>query len=51
MLIFSILAGNIFGVLTGEWTGVGLKPKLIMTGGVSVLIVAIIVLGLSLNLV
>lgn len=51
MLIFSIIAGNIFGILTGEWAGVTAKPKRIMTLGISVLFIATIILGMSMNLV
>ncbi len=51
LMISGIIAGNIFGVLTGEWAGVGAKPKKIMVSGISVLALAIIILGLSMNLV
>jgi L-rhamnose-H+ transport protein len=51
MLICSILAGNILGTLTGEWSGVGLKPKRIMIIGVFLLFLAIFILGYSNSLV
>ena len=50
LMIVSIIAGNIFGILTGEWKGVTAMPKRIMAMGITVLVVAILVLGLSMNL-
>jgi len=50
LMIVSIIAGNIFGMLTGEWKGVTSKPKRIMTGGIIILSVAIVIIGFSLNL-
>ena len=45
MLISSIVTGNVLGLLTGEWKGVGQRPLRIMGGGVAVLFLAIIILG------
>ncbi len=50
MLIVSIIAGNVFGVLTGEWKDVSARPKRIMVAGITVLVLAIVVLGVSMNL-
>jgi L-rhamnose-H+ transport protein len=47
MLISSILTGNGLGILGGEWTGVSLKPKGLMTLGVVLLTFAIAILGYS----
>jgi len=47
MLILSMLAGNVFGWLTGEWKGVAARPKRIMAAGIAVLFLAILILGLS----
>ena len=51
LMILSIIAGNVFGILTGEWKGVSARPKRIMGMGITVLVVAILVLGLSMNLI
>ena len=51
LMIVSIIAGNIFGFITGEWKGVTARPKKIMGMGIILLVIAIIVLGLSMNLV
>ena len=45
MLISSIVTGNVLGLLTGEWKGVGHGPLRIMGTGVGVLLLAIIILG------
>lgn len=50
LMIVSIITGNIFGVLTGEWRGVSTKPKRLMILGIIILVAAIVVLGLSMNL-
>lgn len=50
LMVVAIVTGNIFGIFTGEWKGVTSKPKRIMGLGIAVLVVAIIVLGLSMNL-
>ncbi len=50
LMVVSIITGSIFGVLTGEWKGVSVKPRRTMILGIVVLSVAIIVLGLSMNL-
>jgi L-rhamnose-H+ transport protein len=47
MLICSILAGNVLGLLTGEWKGVAARPRRIMAAGVAILVLAIVVLGFS----
>jgi L-rhamnose-H+ transport protein len=47
MLISSILTGNGLGTLAGEWAGVDVKPKRLMTSGVVLLACAIAVLGYS----
>lgn len=47
MLISSVLAGNVAGVLTGEWTGSPSRSKALMMGGVAVLVVAVIILTYS----
>jgi L-rhamnose-H+ transport protein len=51
LMIIGIIAGSIFGIFTGEWAGVGAKPKRIMAAGIAVLTAAIIVLGMTMNLV
>lgn len=51
LMIVSIIAGNIFGFLTGEWKGVSAKPKRTMVMGIFVLSSAIVLLGLAMNLV
>jgi len=50
LMITAIIAGNVFAVLTGEWASVGLKPKRTMIAGISTLILAIIILGLSMSI-
>ncbi len=50
LMITAIVAGNVFAVLTGEWASVGLKPKRTMIAGISTLILAIIILGLSMSI-
>lgn len=47
MLITSVLIGNVLGLLTGEWRGAPSRSKALMVGGVSVLVVAVIVLAYS----
>ena len=50
LMIVGIIAGNVFGILTGEWKGVTARPKRIMGLAITVLTAAIIVLGISMNL-
>lgn len=50
LMVVAIITGNIFGVLTGEWKGVSSRPKRIMGSGIIVLVIAIIILGWSMNL-
>lgn len=50
MMIVSIVIANIFGVLTGEWSGVALKAKRLVFLGITILVLAIVVLGISINL-
>ena len=50
LMVVSIITGNVFGVLTGEWKGVSVKPKRKMGLGIVVLVIAIVILGLSMNL-
>ena len=50
LMVVAIVTGNIFGVLTGEWKGVSSGPKKIMGLGIIVLVIAIVILGLSMNL-
>jgi hypothetical protein len=47
MLISSVLTGNLLGAISGEWNGVGAKPKVTMTTGIALLVIAIAVLGYS----
>ncbi len=47
MLITSVLAGNAAGVLTGEWVGAPSRSKTLMVGGVTVLVVAVVILAYS----
>jgi L-rhamnose-H+ transport protein len=47
LMIIGIIAGNIFGVLTGEWASVGLKPKKTMIVGILTLILAIIIINIK----
>jgi len=50
LMIVGIIAGNIFGILTGEWKGVTAKPKRFMFTGIIVLVIAILILGLSMTI-
>jgi L-rhamnose-H+ transport protein len=50
LMVVAIVTGNIFGALTGEWKGVSSGPKRIMGLGIVVLVMAIIILGWSMNL-
>jgi hypothetical protein len=47
MLMTSVLTGNLLGAASGEWKGIGTKPKLTMMAGIALLVVAIAVLGYS----
>src|SRR5215472_1712550 len=42
-----VITATIWGTITGEWKNAGRRPLLIMAGGVTMLIAAIFVLGLS----
>ena len=42
-----ILSANFWGAITGEWSGTGRKPYLIMTSAILVLIGAMFLLGWS----
>jgi L-rhamnose-H+ transport protein len=42
-----VVVANLWGLATGEWKGVGGKPRMVMLSGVLLLIVAIFVIGLS----
>lgn len=42
-----ILGANFWGAVTGEWTGTGKKPILIMSAAVTLLVVAMFLLGWS----
>ena len=50
LMVVAIITGNIFGLMTGEWKGVSSRPKRLMGIGIIVLVMAIIILGLSMNL-
>jgi len=50
LMIMAIIAGNIFGILAGEWKGVTPGPRRMMGLGITVLVVATLILGLSMNL-
>ena len=50
LMVVSIITANVFGVLTGEWKGVSTRSKRTMGLGILVLVLAIIILGWSLNL-
>ena len=45
MLLFSIVAGNLAGVISGEWKGTANKSRMIMISGILVLILAFIFLS------
>jgi L-rhamnose-H+ transport protein len=45
MSSMGILSANLWGALSGEWSGAGRKPTLVMTAAVSTLLVAMLVLG------
>jgi L-rhamnose-H+ transport protein len=51
MLISSILAGNVAGAITGEWSSASSHAKRIMGAGVAVLAIAIFVLSYSNQLI
>ena len=42
-----VITAAIWGMLTGEWRGSGNKPRILMAGGVSILVVAIFVLSFA----
>lgn len=42
-----VIVANLWGLLTGEWRGTGTRPVRTMSGGVFVLILAILIIGLS----
>jgi L-rhamnose-H+ transport protein len=47
MLIAAILTGNALGAVTGEWKGIPSRPKVVMTSGVGLLMLAIVILAYS----
>lgn len=47
MVISAILAGNVLGFFTGEWTGSGAAPKRMMAAGVLLLVIATGVIAYS----
>ena len=47
MLVTAILFGNLAGAISGEWTGTSRRTRLIMVGGVAVLVGAFAVFGLA----
>jgi L-rhamnose-H+ transport protein len=51
MLISSIIAGNVLGAFTGEWTGIPPRPKLTMVSGVVVLVIASGIIAYSNHLI
>lgn len=50
MLLCAVLAGNVAGVLQGEWQGASVRARNTMVLGVSILFVAFIILGYSARL-
>jgi hypothetical protein len=42
-----ILSANFWGAVTGEWSGIGSKPLLVMGAAIVVLISAMFILGWS----
>ncbi len=50
MLLCAVLAGNLSGVLTGEWKGTGRTSRTVMLVGVLILLSAFVVLGVSAKL-
>jgi L-rhamnose-H+ transport protein len=47
MILASILAGNLAGVVNGEWKNSGVLPRRIMSAGILVLFIAFALLGYS----
>ncbi len=47
MLLCAVLFGNLAGALTGEWKGIGRRPRLVMVAGVLILFAAFAVFGLA----
>jgi hypothetical protein len=45
MLIASIVAGNVSGVIVGEWKGTGTRPLTTMGVALTVLMIAVVMLG------
>ncbi len=45
MLVVAILFGNLAGALTGEWKGTSWRTKIVMVGGVAILVSAFAVFG------
>ncbi len=45
MLVMAILFGNLAGALTGEWKGTSRRPRIVMVGGVAILVAAFAVFG------
>ena len=50
LMIVSIVTGNIFGILTGEWEGASARSQKMMFKAIAILVFAILVIGLSMNL-
>ncbi len=45
-----ILSANLWGAISGEWTGSGRKPRAVMAFAILILVVAMFILGWSNNL-
>jgi len=50
MLLFAVLAGNVAGILQGEWRGASANAKSLMLSGIVVLFIAFALLGYSARL-
>ncbi len=50
LMIVSIVTGNIFGFLTGEWKVASARSKKFMFKSIVILVFAILIMGLSMNL-
>jgi L-rhamnose-H+ transport protein len=47
LMISSIVVGNLCGLVAGEWKGAGIKPLIMMVGGIVVLIMAICLIAIG----
>ena len=47
MLVTAILFGNLAGAVSGEWKGTSRRTRIVMVGGVAVLVGAFAVFGLA----